>query len=220
MAAMAVERAGLQEVLHDIYTGGFPARAVRRLEHLAIAECLRTHGRKGKHEVIEEFEGMLGVASAAMGRRIRSAVLLQRLLKEHGHDELARRVAGRARGRHAAAHPDPGLEADLHETLLAVRLRASSDGDSEGDVESGEVQSLEPASSPVLEGVRCGGAQVAGLKEQVAEALGMLKAREARVAMITETITSLAVMCVVFAVTRAPGLLGRSRGRGRAGIGW
>lgn len=120
----AAKRRELGQVLREIYDGGFTSRVVRRLEHQAVAEafrcCERQDGRD--KELIEEWADLLDTASAAVGRRPSSVVQLQRLLRAHGRVDLAKRVAGRARGRHAAAHLDPGLAAALQEALGALRL--------------------------------------------------------------------------------------------------
>ena len=100
-------RRDLGQALSEIYGGGFSAIVVRRLEHQAVAESFRyreQHAVRDK-ELIAEYADLLDTASVAVGRKLSSAVQLQRLLKLHGRFDLAKRVAFRARGRHAAAHP-------------------------------------------------------------------------------------------------------------------
>ena len=122
--AHSIERRDLGQVLSEIYGGGFSARVVRRLEHQAVVESFRCRTQLAVRdtELIAEYADLLDTASVAAGRKFCSAVQLQRLLKLHGRIDLAKRVAFRARGRHAAAHPDPGLAAALQEALAALRL--------------------------------------------------------------------------------------------------
>ena len=122
--AHSIERRDFGQVLSEIYGGGFSARVVRRLEHQAVAESFRYREQYAVRdkELIAEYADLLDTASVAAGRKLSSGVQLQRLLKVHGHVGLTKRVAFRARGRHAAAHPDPGLAAALQEALEALRL--------------------------------------------------------------------------------------------------
>ena len=113
--AFAEEWVGM--AIKGVARSGAAGRERRRLEYLVLAQS-REHMRQGKgFSLIEEYSDVLEAASTAAGHRFDNAVQLQRVLKAHGHADLAKRVASRAHGRHAAAHPDPVLSAALQGAL-------------------------------------------------------------------------------------------------------
>ena len=71
--------------------------------------------------MIDELAELLAEASSVHGSPLNQAVHLQKELIKLNRRDLANRVSKRARGRHAEAHPDPCLAADVCAALAAAR---------------------------------------------------------------------------------------------------
>ncbi len=77
-------RVNLELVLREIYEGGLTARVVRRLDHHAVAMCLRSCHNQGEHQheqdscEVESNQKVMVVASEAAGRPLRTVTEVPR----------------------------------------------------------------------------------------------------------------------------------------------
>ena len=135
MAGTSTDEEWLSTALRAARSSDATGRDLRRLQW-QILELSRAGAgarpQSGGEELLLEFEELMAAASGCAGTRFTSAAQLQRHLKGAGHGELAKRVARLARGRHAAAHPDPALRGDV------LQAMAPGSGDAGFPTEAGD----------------------------------------------------------------------------------
>jgi len=128
MALVSDSARWIADALAGARLSGASGRHLRRLEHMVIEES-RRDTRESSHWIENQNEGMIDEVAVLLaeasrvhcGARFRQPVHLQRALASCGHKDLAARVARRAKGRNAAAHPDPLLQQDVVAALSLAR---------------------------------------------------------------------------------------------------